>query len=137
MGTMPYSYHVDLNLVELTPTGSIEVHEVLEYGRLLIDQGIMSPGTVEYVDMSEMTNFVADYRSAQKLVQMLRTWIECGWMGSVFYAPQDLEFGIMRMVGALSSAITPDLGTPLIPRREPTALEDVRALLGQAREVSD
>ncbi len=131
MGTMPHSYHVDLNLVEVTPKGSIEVDDILEYGRSLIDQGIMSRGTVEYVDMSEMTNLVIDYRSAQKLVQMLRTWIECGWVGSVFYAPQDPEFGIMRMVGALGGAITPDLGIPLIPRREPTALEDVRQLLGR------
>ena len=129
MGRMQYSYHVDLNLVELKPIGSISIEEILTYGHSLLDQGVMSRGTVEYVDMSETTNLAIDYLSALRLVQMLRLWVAQGWAGSVFYAPRDLEFGIMRMVGGLADALAPDLGIPLITRREPSALQEVRALV--------
>ena len=127
MGMMPYSFDEKRNLVVLRPSGSIDVQEILEYGSALLDEGVISDGLVEYVDMSGMTNLSVDYNSAQRLVEMHRKWIDHGWIGSLYYTPLDVQFGIVRMVAAMVSAVDPEFDHPMIPLREPTAPEEIRS----------
>jgi hypothetical protein len=76
-----------------------------------------------------MTNLIVDYNSAQELGLMHEKWLEKGWLGSVYYAPLDIEFGIVRMVGAIVEGISNAPQNLMIPLREKISLNQVRKFL--------
>ncbi|PCJ55511.1 MAG: hypothetical protein COA79_20640 [Planctomycetota bacterium] len=129
MGIMNYSYNEFLNVVVLKPAGKVQVSDICAYGSELLDQGIMTKDTIEYVDMSSMTDLSVSYIEARRLVSMHKLWLSAGWYGSVYFTSTDLEFGIVRMVGAVVECI-PDSPTGImIPLREPTPLEQLREVI--------
>ena len=126
---MQYQFHTELNVVELTPVGGVHVNDILAYGHELVDRGLMRDGTVEYVDMSAMTNLIVDYSSARLLGSMHERWLEAGWFGSVYFTPEDLQFGIVRMVGAIVEGVSGAPSGIMVPLRERTALDQLRAVV--------
>lgn len=129
MAEMNHQVHHELNVIELKPVGEVHVKDILSYGNSLLDDGVMREGTIEYVDMSGMTNLLVDYRSAQRLVELHRTWLSAGWFGSVFFTPKDFQFGIVRMVGSIVEAIPGAPSGTMIPLREETPLDQLRGLI--------
>jgi len=126
---MQYQVHREINVVELAPVGEVHVKEILAYGHELVDRGLMREGTIEYVDMSAMTNLVVDYASAQLLSRMHDRWLEAGWFGSVYFTPKDLQFGIVRMVSAIVEGIPGAPSGIMVPLREQTPLDQLRAVV--------
>ena len=128
---MNYTIHEQLNLIELRPVGEVNVADICAYGYKILDQGIMRDGTIEYVDMSDVTGLTVSYASAQDIVGFLNRWISAGWFGSVYYTPKDSQFGIVRMVRAIVECIPNSPTGMMVPCRKPIPLEEVRDLIKQ------
>lgn len=129
MADMVYRVHQELNLVELKPVGEVHIEDILSYGHGLLDDGVIHQGTIEYVDMSDMTNLFIDYNGAQRLVEMHTKWFSAGWLGSVYFTPKDFQFGIIRMLGTVIESIPNRPTRVMIPLREKTPLEQLRGLI--------
>ena len=136
MNRFDYRFHADLNLLEVRPAGVVHVTDILAYATEALSQGLVREGTVEYYDLSGMTNFGLDYESACALTEKLQEWLAHGWHGSVFFTPQDYQFGIIRMIGAVAGSIDGAPEGMMIPRREPVPLDKVRHLVSEHRETT-
>ena len=124
-----YEVHPDLNLIEVRPVGVVDLSDIIAYRQEALSLGIVTEGTIEYIDFSKKANFHLSYRSAQEIAESWREWLAHGWLGSVFYTPQAFQFGMIRMLGVIVENIE---GAPpgiMIPLHEPVALSDVRALI--------
>lgn len=136
MSSLDYHVHPDLNLIEVHPSGVVQISDIASYAREALSLDILNEGTVEYYDLSEMTDLDADYQSALGLTGLLQEWISRGWQGSVFYTPREIQFGMIRMMGAVVDSIQNESHVVMIPRREPSALSDVRNLVAANRHIS-
>jgi hypothetical protein len=136
MSSFHYYVHTDLNLIEVHPSGVVQISDIVSYAQEALSLDIVTEGTIEYYDLSEMTNLCADYESARGLTGILRKWISRGWQGSVFFTPQEYQFGIIRMMGAIVENIQDTPAVVMIPRREPIALGEVRDLIAECRQIS-
>jgi hypothetical protein len=136
MSSFHYYVHTDLNLIEVHPSGVVQISDIVSYAQEALSLDIVTEGTIEYYDLSEMTNLCADYESARGLTGILREWISRGWQGSVFFTPQEYQFGIIRMMGAIVENIQDTPAVVMIPRREPIALGEVRDLIAECRQIS-
>jgi hypothetical protein len=136
MSGFDYSVHTDLNLIEVRPSGVVHLADILSYAQEVLSLGVVTEGTIECYDLSEMTNLSLDYQSARALTEALREWLSRGWQGSVFFTPQDHQFGMIRMIGAVVESIEGAPGGMMIPRREPTPLGEVRNLIAEHRQIS-
>ncbi len=134
MSSLNYEFHSTLNLIELHPTGVVKIADILSYSKEVLTLGIVTEGTVEYYDFSEMTNLAVDYQSANSLQEALRDWVERGWLGSVYFTPNDYQYGIIRMLSAILDSIEGAAGELMVPSREPVALGDVRAYIAERIE---
>ena len=65
MSSMNYVFHKELNIIELTPVGEVNIRDITSYGNELIQKDLIQVGVIEYVDMSNMTNLIIDYDSNQ------------------------------------------------------------------------
>jgi hypothetical protein len=129
MAEMIYTYYPDMNLVYLKPVGDVVVDDILTYGHRLLELGHMVRNTVEYVDMSEMTNLQLDYLSSQKLIAMHRDWIKAGWHASGYYTPKAVQFGMIRMLATVIDSLEGATPNFMYPFREFVEIEDIRAFL--------
>lgn len=129
MGSYHYHYHTDLNLIELRHTGVVENSDVVSYLEEILSLGIATEGTIEYVDLSEIAGLKADYDAASGFTGLFGELLSRGWQGAVFFAPREYQFGMVRMLGAVLESMQERPAAALIPRREPTALGDVRGLI--------
>ena len=136
MSNLEYRVHTDLNLIEVHPSGAVQISDIVSYAREVLSLDIITEGTIEYYDLSEMTDLNADYQSAHGLTGLLGRWISHGWKGSVFFTPQEYQFGMIRMMGAIVESIQEAPEVVMIPRREPTELGEVRDLIAEARQSS-
>ena len=136
MSSFGYRFHADLNLIELHPGGVVEISDILSYSREVLTLDIVTAGTIEYYDFSEMTNLSVDYQSAHALREALRDWLARGWEGSVFFTPRDYQFGMIRMIGAVMESIHGAPSEYMIPSREPIALAEIRNFIDEHRQSS-
>ena len=136
MGTLDYHVHADLNLIEVRPFGMVNVADVASYAQELLSRDVITEGTIEYYDLSKMTNLDGDYQSAYGLTGLLREWISRGWHGSVFFTPREFQFGMIRMMGAILEGIQASPAVVMIPRREPVTLPEARKLIDERRRSS-
>ena len=132
MASMKYIVHESLNVIELKPVGEVHVEDICTYGNELLSEGVMRDGTIEYVDMSGMTGMTVSYSSAHSLVDMHVRWLSAGWYGSIYYTPNDTQFGIVRMVRAIVECIPGSPTGIMVPSRERVPLEEARALISRS-----
>ncbi len=131
MGKVVYRLHSDLNLVEMRHTGPAENSEVVSHIEEILSRGLVVEGTVEYVDLSEITEIKADFHLASRFTVLFGQLLSRGWQGAVFFAPEDFQFGMVRMLGAVLESMQEKPVAALVPRRTPTALADVRGVLAE------
>ena len=136
MSSFDYQVHLDLNLIEVRPTGVVQISDILSYSKEVLSRGIVTEGTIEYYDLSEMTNLNLDYKSAYALTGSLQKWRSAGWQGSVFFAPQDYQYGMIRMIAAVVESIEGAAEGMMVPRREPIALGEVRDCIVECKPIS-
>ena len=136
MSNYDYQFHTGLNLIEVHFAGAIQLSDILLYAQEILSLDLITEGTIEYVDLSEMTSLSLDYKSAKMLTGTLQECVAHGWQGSIHFAPQDYQFGTIRMIGAIVESLEGAFGGMVIPRREPTSLDEVRDLIAQHRQVS-
>ena len=79
MNVYDYHVHTDLNLIEVRAAGVVQVSDILSYSKEVLSLDIVTEGTVEYYDLSEMTNLNLDYNSAHALNEELEQWLLRGW----------------------------------------------------------
>ena len=135
MSSFKYNFHTDLNLIEVHPSGNVQISDILSYAQETLSLDLVTKGTIEYYDLSEMTNLNADYNSLQRLAGLFEKWISLGWQGSVFFTPQEYQFGMIRMMGTFLESIQDAPAVVMIPRREPTALGEVRDLIAEVTQI--
>ena len=97
----------------------------------ILSRGLVVEGTVEYVDLSEITEIKADFHLASRFTVLFGQLLSRGWQGAVFFAPEDFQFGMVRMLGAVLESMQEKPVAALVPRRTPTALADVRGVLAE------
>ena len=114
----------------------VKISDILSYSKEMLSLDIVTEGTLEYYDLSEMTNLDLDYKSAYALNGELQKWLSRGWQGSVFFTPQTYQYGMIRMIGAVMGSIQGAPSGMMIPRREPIALDEVRDLITECRTIS-
>ncbi len=136
MSHYDYHVHTGLNLIEVHPAGAVQLSDILSYAQEVLSLDHVTEGTVEYVDLSEMTNLSLDYMSAHELNGTLQKWLARGWLGSVFFTPQEHQFGMIRMIGAVAESLEGAHGDMMIPSREPISLDEVRDLIARHRQIS-
>ena len=136
MSSFDYHVHTDLNLIEVHPVGVVQSSDILSYGQEALSLDIVTEGTIEYYDLSEMTKLDVDYESAWGLTGTLQEWLSRGWQGSVFFTPRVYHFGMIRMLGAITEMIQDAPAVVMVPRREPAALGEVRDLIAEYRQIS-
>jgi len=136
MSDYDYHVHTGLNLIEVHPAGVVQLSDILSYAQEVLSRDLITEGTIEYVDLSEMTNLSLDYKTANALNGTLQKWSARGWQGSIFFAPQAHQFGMIRMIGAIAGGLEGSLGGMMIPSREPISLDEVRDLIAQRRQIS-
>ena len=136
MSHIDYHVHTGLNLIEARFTGVVQLSDLLLYTEELLSLDLVTEGTIEYADLSEMTNFSLDYMSATQLDNTFQEMLTRGWQGSVVFTPQEYQFGIIRMIGAIAGSIGGALDILMIPIREPISLDEVRDLIAQHRQIS-
>ena len=131
-----YHVHTDLNLIEVRPAGEVQIADILSYSQEALSLDIVTAGTIEYYDLSEMTNLHLDYESAHGLTKALEEWLSRGWQGSVYFTPKEYQFGMIRMLSAIVETIEGTSAEMVTPRREPIALGEVRDLIAAIRQIS-
>ena len=136
MSSFDYHFHTDLNVIEVRPAGVVEISDIVSYAEEVLSLDLINEGTIEYYDLSEMTDLNGSYKSMLGLTGLLREWVSRGWQGSVFFTPQEYQFGMIRMIGAVVDRIPSQSAVPMIPRRQPLALGEVRELIEERRRVS-
>lgn len=136
MSSFDYHVHTDLNLIEVRPAGVVQLSDILSYAQEVLSFDLVTQGTIEYYDLSEMTNLSLDYQSACALTETLREWLWRGWQGSIYFTPQEYQFGMIRMISVVVDSIEGAPRGMMVPRREPTALGEVRDLIAQRRQIS-
>jgi hypothetical protein len=136
MSDFDYHVHTDLNLIEVHPSGVVQVSDIVSYAQQVLSLDFLKKGTIEYYDLSEMTSLDTDYKSVRGLAALLEEWISHGWQGSVFSTPRESQFGMIRMIGGILESIQDAPAVVMIPRREPTALGEVRDLISEIGQVS-
>jgi hypothetical protein len=134
MSSFDYHVHTDLNLIEVHPLGAVQISDIRSYAQEVLSLDIVNEGTIEYYDLSETTNLKGGYESARGLSGLLQEWISRGWQGSVFFTSEEYQFGFIRMMGAIVENIQEEPPVVMIPRREPTALGEVRDLIAECRQ---
>ena len=133
MSLLNYHVHPDRKIIEVRPSGVVQVSDILSYAEEALSLDLITTGTVEYYDLSGMTNLSVDYKSARALAGTVQEWLARGWYGSVFVTPQEYQFG---MTGAIAESIEGSPGGMMVPTREPIDLGDVRDLIVEHRRVS-
>ncbi len=136
MSNFDYHVHTDLNLIEVRPAGVVQISDIASYAQEALSLDLITEGTIEYYDLSEMTNLNADYNSVHGLTGLLAKWASLGWQGSVFFTPQEYQFGMIRMMGAVLESIQEAPAVVMIPRREQIALGEVRDLIAEFTQIS-
>ena len=136
MSSFDYHVHTDLNLIEVHPVGVVQSSDILSYGQEALSLDIVTEGTIEYYDLSEMTKLDVDYESAWGLTGTLQEWLSRGWQGSVFFTPQVYQIGMIRMIGAIVEMIQDVPAVAMIPRPEPITLGEVRNFIAEHRQIS-
>ena len=136
MSSFNFHVHTDLNLIEVHPSGVVQISDIVSYAKEALSLDIVTEGTIEYYDLSEMTNLNGDYKSARGLTGLFLEWISRGWHGSVFFTPQDYQFGMIRMMGAIVESIQDVPAVVMIPRREPAALGEARELIAECKQIA-
>ncbi len=129
MAEMKYRYYPELNLVYLKPEGCVTIKDIIEYGYLLLERGHMKEGTVEYVDMSNMTNLQLDYVNSKKLIKMHEDWINAGWYASGYYAPEAVQLGLIRMLGSVMETLEGAVSGFMHPFDKWIEIEELRDFL--------
>jgi len=135
VSSFQYQHHTDLNVIEIRPTGVVELSDILSYAREVLAKDLVVEGTVEYYDLSGMTNLSLDYRSARSLVETLSEWLARGWQGSVYFTPEPYQFGMIRMIGGIAENIEGASDGVMVPRRQPIALDQVRNFINERRRI--
>jgi hypothetical protein len=128
-----YRLHADLNVLEVRPVGVVRLNDILAYANEALSRGEITQGTVEYYDLSGMTNLDLDYQSACELTETLQQWCSRGWEGSVFFTPERYQFGMIRMIGAVLESLEGAPEQMMIPHDEPLGLDEVRDFITKQR----
>ena len=136
MSAFDYHVHTDLGLIEVHPTGVVHLSDILLYAQEVLSLDLITEGTIEYYDLSKMTNLSVDYRSARALSETLQKWVSRGWHGSVFFTPEEYQFGMIRMIGVVAEFIEGAPDRMMIPCREPIRLAEVRDFIAEHRQDS-
>ena len=79
MSSFDYHVHTDLNLIEVHPSGVVQISDIRSYAQEVLSLDIVTEGTIEYYDLSEMTILKGGYESARGLTDLLSKWISRGW----------------------------------------------------------
>ncbi len=128
MKALTSTYDSDRLLLHTVATGRVGSGDLVRHRRDLLEEGGLQTGAVELLDLSSAEGFELSPADLGSLVTVHRELRERGFVGSVFVAPRDLEFGMVRMLGsALAAALDVDLLA--VPVREPIPLDEVRAFL--------
>lgn len=129
MPLIPFTHHPGLNLVESLPRGEVRLEDLLRTGRRMLDDGVMGDGTIEYLDLSGLTNVEIDYVGIRSLRALLEDWRAAGWRGTLLHCPSDEQFCMARMITAALDSLPGATPGARIPVREPVQLEDAREFL--------
>jgi len=136
MSVLQYKHYPGEKVLEVHPEGTVSLDDILGYADEVLDRELISPGTIEIYDLSDMENLQVDYSTTSRLRPTLRRWIDLGWQGSVFYAPDDYRFGMIRMIGGVVEAITDEAPVAFLPRRTPVSRSEARQLIEAERRRS-
>lgn len=135
--SLDYCFHEELNLIEVHPVGVVKIPDIATYAQEILARDLLTEGTIEYYDLSGMTNLEGNFSDAFGLSGLIRNWISRGWHGSVFFTPSQYQFGMIRMMGSIAENVLAAPSVAMIPRREPTALGDVRAVIADHVRIRD
>ena len=78
MSSFDYHVHTDLNLIEVHPSGVVQISDIRSYAQEALSLNIVTEATIEYYDLSEMTNLNLDYNSAHELAETLQECLSSG-----------------------------------------------------------
>jgi hypothetical protein len=131
-----YHVHTDLNLIHVRPVGVVQIADILSYAQEVLSLDLVTEGTIEYYDLSEMTSLDLAHDTARALSETLQAWLARGWHGSVFYTHEEFQYGMIRMIGAVVESIETAPGSMMFPVRDPIALAQVRDLIAERRQIS-
>ncbi len=100
--TVPYEYDAENQNVTVRPSGILGLADIVDYiDRLRNDPNI---GTVrnEIVHFEEVTDFTITYSEIKSVLEAYEGIVrQKGLEKTIFVAPQDLQYGIARMVGGI------------------------------------
>ena len=128
-----YEFHSELNILNVTATDVIQIKDIVNYAHEVLSRDLITAGTMEYYDLSHVTNMDIDFRSACELSSTLREWVNRGWHGSVFYTPETYQFGIIRMIGSVLEGVQAMPEVSLLPTSEQLLLNEVRQIIDTHR----
>lgn len=108
---MPLDYRYDsaLEAVVTTVTGTLVVDEVLTHLRRLRDDREIPSGFIEIVDFSAAEDFAIRVSGAGRIAFVIPELQERKrYQGTIFFAPNDLAYGIARVFRTLLEQLDND-----------------------------
>ena len=118
-------------MIKAAPSGVITSKDLVDYLNDVLQNNHIKTGTLEYIDMRNVTDIQVNYSTSHALVRLLQDWMECGWAGSYYYAPKDIHYGMIRMVAAVLLNQENDTlpGLSMLPSRDLIQPENIREFL--------
>ena len=100
---MRYNYDVKEQTVTVHPRGVLGLSDILEYLNKLRDDPNVGTLKTEIVHFDDVTDFTITYSDIKSVLNAYEETMvrEKGLALIVFVAPQDLQFGMARMVGGI------------------------------------
>lgn len=99
---LDYVYDSALKAVRTTVTGTLQEEEVITHLRKMRDDDEVPSGIIEIVDFSTADDFAIKASAAGRIAFIVPELRERkGYRGTVFFAPNDLAFGMARVFQTL------------------------------------
>ena len=105
--------------------GVVTVDDLLDYGSDVLRRNYSLLGAVEYVDLGGARDLHVTYRGVRRILPNYLEWSSRGALGSLFYAPSDLSYGIACMMCGALEAVSGGGGAGFVVVRSPLAPEEV------------
>lgn len=98
--SISYDYDVEKNIIRVKAKGVISTDDILNYVTTIIKNKNIKKGFVEIVDIESVEDFTLRYSDTTIFSDVWIKYMEKGCIGTIIYAPNDLGFGVMRMLQA-------------------------------------
>jgi len=93
-----YRYNAVDNIVETVGKGTLTFNEIVTYLHAVIQDKTIKPGFIELLNLEAIDNFIVEYRQLRPFIVLWQQYLEKGSFGTIIYAPNDVSYGICRMV---------------------------------------